>query len=96
MGRPPGSVLRRAGRMARTTRGCASSLGAERNFSRAQLAISASGARCSPAAAMATAAGLGCSREERRLGLYRQCALARGSRASPHGGLRHGQGGGEA
>jgi hypothetical protein len=45
---------------------------------------------------MATAAGLGCSREERRLGLNGQCALARGSRASPHGGPRHGQGGGEA
>jgi hypothetical protein len=45
---------------------------------------------------MATAAGLGCSREERRLGLNRQCALVRGSRASPHGGPRHEQGGGEA
>jgi hypothetical protein len=45
---------------------------------------------------MATVVGLGCSREERRLGLNRQCALARGSRAAPHGGPRHGQGGGEA
>jgi hypothetical protein len=96
MGRPPGSVLRRAGGKARTTSGCASSLGAGGSFRCAQLATGASGVRCSPAAAMATAAGLGCSREERRLGLNKQCALARGSRVAPHGGPRHGQGSGEA
>jgi hypothetical protein len=33
---------------------------------------------------MATAAGLGCSREERRLGFYRQCALARGIMTITH------------
>jgi hypothetical protein len=33
---------------------------------------------------MATAAGLGCSREERRLGFYRQCALARGITTITH------------
>jgi hypothetical protein len=58
MGRPPGSVLRRAGGEARTTRERASSLGAGGSFRRAQLATGASGARCSPSAAMATAAGL--------------------------------------
>jgi hypothetical protein len=71
-------------------------MGAGGSFRCAQLATGASGARCSLAAAMATAAGLGCSREERRLGLNRQCALERGSRAPPRGGPRHGQGGGEA
>jgi hypothetical protein len=44
--------------------------GAGGSFRRAQLATGASRARCSPAVAMATAAGLGCSRKERRLGFY--------------------------
>jgi hypothetical protein len=96
MGRPPGSILRRAGGKARTTSGPASSLGAGGSFRRAQLTTGVSGARCSPAAAMTTAAGLGCWREERRLGLNRQCALARGSRAAPQDGPQHGPGGGEA
>jgi hypothetical protein len=72
MGRPPGSVLRRAVGKAKITSGRASSLCAGGSFRRAQLSTGASGARCSPAAAMAIAAGLGCSREERRLGLNRQ------------------------
>jgi hypothetical protein len=33
---------------------------------------------------MATAAGLGCSREEKRLGFYRHCALARGIMTITH------------
>jgi hypothetical protein len=76
--------FRRAGGLARTTRGSASLLGAGGSFRRAQLATGVSGARCSPAAAMATAAGLGCSREERQLGFYRQCALARGITTITH------------
>jgi hypothetical protein len=42
-----------------TTRGCASLPGARGSFRCAQLATGVSGARCSPAAAMATAAGSG-------------------------------------
>jgi hypothetical protein len=53
-----GSILRRAGGKARTTRGRASSLGAGGSFRHAHLATGASGARCSPATTMATAAGL--------------------------------------
>jgi hypothetical protein len=33
---------------------------------------------------MVTAAGLGCSRKKRRLGFYRQCALARGITTITH------------
>jgi hypothetical protein len=46
MGRPPGTVIRRAGGTARTTRGCASSLGAGGSFRRARTTTGMSGARC--------------------------------------------------
>jgi hypothetical protein len=69
--RPLEPVLRRAGGTAKATRWRAGSLGVGKSFRCAQMATGTSGARCSSAAAMVAAAGLGVSREQgRRGGFY--------------------------
>jgi hypothetical protein len=50
--------------MAKATRRHAGSMGVGRSSKRAQMATGMSGARCSSAAAMVAAAGLGVSREQ--------------------------------
>jgi hypothetical protein len=62
--RPLEPVLRQAGGMAKATRQRAGSLGVGRSSRNAQMATGTSGARCSSAAAMVAAAGLGVSREQ--------------------------------
>jgi hypothetical protein len=64
--------------MDRVPRGCAGSLGVGRSARRAQMATGTSGARCSSAAVMVAAAGLGDSREKgQRGGFYSRAQVVR-------------------